>query len=233
MPIPAARQRVVLAALLLRANRVVLVDELVDLLWGESAPPTAPMMMVQNYVKRLRQALRAAGKCPILTRLGGYLIEIGAEELDIMLFEALQGQAREAVRGCDCRWRRAGCSGRWRCGAERRLSMCRVIDWWDGRYRGWVRCGCRRWKPGAEADLHLGRHGEVLGELAQLVGAYPLRQRLRALLMLAVPGGTSWGRSRRLPGGRQVLACELGVEPGPGLHRLHQQILTADPGLAI
>src|SRR5262249_29825634 len=200
-------------------------------LWGDYPPPTA-RVTVQNYVKRLRRTLGDVGHSRIVTRPGGYLIRVAAHELDLTQFEALQAQARDAAR-----------RGEWP-GVSTRLH--RALALWRDRPLADVPCDrlevrelprldemrVQALEARAGADLHLGLHGEMLGELAQLVAAHPLRERLRGLLMLALyragRQGDALATYRR---GRQVRVRDLGVEPGPELRRLHQQILTADPGL--
>jgi hypothetical protein len=84
-----------------------------------------------------------------------------------------------------------------------------------------------------DADLHLGRHSEVIGELRHLAGAHPLREHLHALLMLALYRDGRQGEAlAAYRDAREVLTGELGVDPGPELQELHQRILNADPGLA-
>jgi DNA-binding SARP family transcriptional activator len=231
VPVAAARQRVVLAALLLGANRVVPADELADFLWGDYPPPTARATM-QNYVKRLRRTLGDVGHSRIVTRPRGYLISVATHELDLTRFEALQAQARDAAR-----------RGEWPVASSR---LHRALALWRDRPLADVPCDrlevrelprldemrVQALEARADADLHLGLHGEMLGELAQLVAAHPLRERLRGLLMLALyRAGRQGDALAAYRQGRQVLVRDLGVEPGPELRRLHQQILTADPGL--
>ncbi len=233
VPVPAARQRVLLAALLLGVNQVVSLDELVDTLWQGRPPPTA-RVTVQNYVKRLRGVLGDTGHSRIATRSGGYLIRAGAEELDITRFGALQGQARDAAR-----------RGEWSLASAR---LHAALALWRGRPLADVPCDrlavrevprlgemrLRAVEACVDADLHLGLHGEVVGELRQLVALHPLRERLHAQLMHALYlTGRQGDALAAYQEARHVLIEELGVEPGPELRRLHQQILTADPGLDV
>src|SRR5215472_16485182 len=97
VPIAAARQRVVLAALLLRANQVVPIGELAEALWDEEPPATA-RATVRNYVKRLRRALGDVDRLRIATRGDGYLIGVAGGELDLARFEALRDQASQCAR---------------------------------------------------------------------------------------------------------------------------------------
>ena len=99
VPLGGARQRAVLAILLLRRGEVVSVDRLVDELWGEQPPDTA-VKTVQVYVSRLRKAL---GQGVVVTRAGGYALEIDAERVDAGRFERLAADGREALTRGDPR----------------------------------------------------------------------------------------------------------------------------------
>jgi DNA-binding SARP family transcriptional activator/Tfp pilus assembly protein PilF len=232
LAVPRGRQRAVLAALLLRANHVVPLDELAEALWRTDLPPSA-RVSVQNYVMRLRSTLGPAG-ARIGTRAHGYLIGVDDDELDITRFEALLRQARAAAR-----------DGRWPEAADHAAS---ALALWRGEpladagsdvlaEREAPRLNEMRMQAAEmriDADLHLGRHGEVIAELRQLARAEPLRERLHALLMLALY------RDRRqaealaaYQQARRVLVEELGTDPGPDLQQLHQQILDADPALLL
>jgi DNA-binding SARP family transcriptional activator/tetratricopeptide (TPR) repeat protein len=232
LTVPRGRLRAVLAALLLRANHVVSVDELAEVLWGADPPPSA-RVNVQNYVMRLRSTLDPAGS-RIATQPNGYLIVVGDGELDVARFEALLREARAA----------AG-DGRWPDAASHAAA---ALALWRGEpladagsdllaAREAPRLAELRLQAAEtriEADLKLGRHGEVIAELRQLAAAQPLRERLQALLMLAL-----YRDSRRAEAlaayrqARRILVDELGAEPGPELQRLHRQILDADPALSL
>jgi DNA-binding SARP family transcriptional activator len=230
--VPRGRQRAVLAALLLRANHVVTVDELAEALWGPYLPPSARVSVVNN-VARLRRTLGPAGS-RITTYPSGYLIEVADGELDIARFETLLREARAAARRS--RWpeaadRAAAALALWR-GEPLADAGSEVLPAREAPRLGelWLQAAETR----IDADLHLGRHGEVIGELRQLTAAQPLRERLRALLMLALYRDSRQADAlaayRRA---RQELAEELGTEPGPELQQLHQQILNADPALLL
>jgi DNA-binding SARP family transcriptional activator/tetratricopeptide (TPR) repeat protein len=232
IPVPAARQRVLLAALLFRAGQVVAVDELAEALWDGEWPASA-RVTVRNYVKRLRQALGDLDHSRIVTRADGYLIGVAAGELDLFRFEELRGQAGQCAR-----------AGRW---AEASVALQGALGLWRGEPLAGVPSDvlARRELPRLaelrlqvaedrfEADLHLGQHGGLIGGLRQLAAAEPLRERLVELLMLALyragRQGDALAAYRRA---RAALVGELGVEPGPGLRELHRRILAGDPALA-
>jgi DNA-binding SARP family transcriptional activator len=240
LPVASGKQRAVLAALLVHPNQVVSVDELIDLAWTD--PPPSARVTVQNYVKRLRQALEeadhnaadhnAADHARLLTRPSGYLLRVAADELDITLFSQWSSDGRRAARAA--RWDRA--SAYWSA----------ALSLWRGRALADVpsralllgvapRLEEMRWQTleaRMEAGLHLGRDAEVAAEARQLVAAEPLRERLHASLMLALyrcgqqaEALAAYRRARRL------LISEIGIEPGPALQILNQRILRADPDL--
>jgi DNA-binding SARP family transcriptional activator len=230
--LPAGKQRALLAALLLNANRVVPAEELAETLWGTAPPPSA-RVSVQNYMARLRKALGAEGHSRIGTQPRGYVINVAAGELDLTRFEGLLGTARQAAR--DGSWESAAAQARaalalWRgkplADVESELLAAREAP-------RLAELRLQALETRIDADLHLGRPGEVIGELRQLAAAHPLRERLHALLMLALYWDSR--QAEALAAYRQaraVLVEELGAEPGPELRRLHQQILAADPALA-
>ena len=229
--IRSGRQRALLAALLLNANQAVPVQELSLVLWGADPPPSA-RVTIQNYVKRLRNALEVDGDARIVTVADGYLIRVEAGELDVSRFEAAQDRAREAAR-----------HGAWELAAA---ELRDAVALWRGEPLAGVpsqRLALRHVPRLAElrmqavearvdADLHLGRHGQVIPELLRLADAHPLRERMAALLMLALYHDGQQGEAlAAYQRTRRVLIEELGSEPGPELRQLQRQILAADPAL--
>src|SRR5215831_8132706 len=232
VPMPRGHQRTVLAALLLDANRPVGVDELAEAVWGRTPPSSAPVT-VRNYVKRLRHALGEAGRARIRTQPGGYSISVDDGELDISRFEALVSGARAAAR--DGSWDQAARQARsalalWRgepladIGSEA-LALREIPRLAEMRLQAM--------ETHIEADLHLGRHDDVITELRGLAGAHPLREHLHGLLMLALyRSGRQAEALAAYRHARRVLIDELGTEPGAALRELHQAVLTGSPGLA-
>jgi DNA-binding SARP family transcriptional activator/tetratricopeptide (TPR) repeat protein len=231
VPVQAGKQRAVLAALLLNANRIVPVDVLAETLWGTAAPPSA-RVTVQNNVARLRKALGDEGRSLITTHPRGYVIRVAEGDLDVAEFEALLGAARQAAK--DGSWDTAADKARtalalWRGGPlvdveSELLAVREVPRLADLRVQAV--------EIRIEADLYLGRHAEVTGELRQLTAAYPLREHLHGLLMLALyREGRQAEALAAFQTARRILNEELGTQPGPELRSLHQQILSADPAL--
>ncbi len=229
--VPAGKQRAVLAALLLNANRVVALEDLAETLWGTAPPPSA-RLTVQNYVVRLRKALGDEDRSRITTQPRGYVISVAAGELDLTRFEVLLGAARQAAR--DGSWDTAAAQARaalalWRgeplADVESELLAVREVP-------RLADLRLQALEIRIEADLHLGRHAELTGELRRLACADPLREHLHALLMLALyRDGRQAEALAAYQAARRVLIEELGAEPSRELRTLHEQILAADPAL--
>jgi class 3 adenylate cyclase len=219
-----AKPRALLAMLLLSANRPVGTDRLVAGLWGEEEPPTA-LGALQNYVSQLRKAL---GREVVVTKAPGYMAVVGPDELDVERFERLVAEAAnsdmsgraELLREALSLWRGpplADLADEPFAAAEiRRLDELRLAALEDR----------------IAADLELGRHGELIAELETLVHDHPLRERVRALLMLALyRGGRQAEALATYRDARKLFADELGLELGDELQRLERAILQHDPEL--
>jgi DNA-binding SARP family transcriptional activator len=228
VPLGGTRQRSVLAVLLLDANRVVPVDRILSELWEDWPPATAPTA-IQVYVSRLRKAI---GPEAIATREPGYVVEVAPRSLDVFRFEAAAAAGRAAVAGGD---------------AERGAALLReALAEWRGpaladlaREPFAARAAARfedlraaALEDRVEADLALGRHAEVIEELTALVAAYPLRERPRAQLMLALyRSGRQAEALAAYRAAREALVDALGIEPAAPLRRLELAILAQDPAL--
>jgi DNA-binding SARP family transcriptional activator len=218
------KQRAVLAALLIDAGRVVSTDYLVDALWGEQPPKTAATSL-QNFVSQLRKAL---GPEILVTRPPGYELRLEPGQLDLDRFTRLIEEARSA-------------------GAEERstklrkaLALWRGAPFADFTFESFAQPEIARLnelrlsvlEECIDADLEAGRHTELVAELEPLVAEYPLRERLRALLMLALyRSGRQAEALQAYQDARSALVDELGIEPSPELSRLHGSILRQDSGL--
>jgi DNA-binding SARP family transcriptional activator/tetratricopeptide (TPR) repeat protein len=229
VPVAPGKQRAVLAALLLSADRVVSCDELTEVLWG-SAPPPSARVAVQNHVMRLRKALGDGAQ--ISTHPHGYEIRVEAGDLDVSRFEAHLAASRAAAR--DGSWDAAAGEARaglalWRgeplADVKSDLLATRDIP-------RLVELRLQAVEVLLDADLRLGRQAEVITEVQRLVAAHPLRERLHGLLMRALyRDGRQAEALAAYARARQILVDELGTEPGAGLRELHRQILTGDPAL--
>ena len=211
-----AKQRAVLAMLALHANRVVAQEQLVGALWDEEPPDTARKAL-QVYVSQLRKVL---GRERLETKAGGYLLRIAPDELDLARFERLHdaGQPDEALS----LWRGEPLADF----ADQRFARAEIARLQE------LRLSCLEER--IERDLAEGRHAEVIGELDALAREHPLRENLRAQLMLALYRASRQAEAlEAYQAARSALVDELGIEPGRGLRDLHQQILTQDPALDV
>lgn len=236
LPVGSPLQQAMLAALLLRDGRPVGAGELIESLWGEAAPTSASAML-RTYAWRWRKVLergeREPGTPAILASVGdGYRTMIAPEAVDALRAEQLAAAARGAIRGGE--------------GPERaRRLLGEALDLWGGEPLSGVpgpfaeqqrtrladlRVGLLEQR--CEVDLDLGDPAPAVSVLRELTDAHPLRERPYALLMRALYQSgyqadalAVYGRVRRL------LAEELGVDPGPELREIHQQILSSDPAL--
>jgi predicted ATPase/DNA-binding SARP family transcriptional activator len=217
------RQRGVFALLVLEAGRVVPAGRLVEELWRGRPPPGAAKTL-RSYVSRLRTAL---GSDAALTgRAGGYLLSVSADAVDTERFERLVAAGQDALGGGDA----AASGGRFReaLGLWRGRALTGVVDA-EQLAREAARLEELRLvavEGRIEADIALGLHAEVTGELEGLVGEYPLRERLWWLLVLALYRGQRQADAlaayRRA---RDLLSAELGLEPGEELRRLEEAVL--------
>jgi DNA-binding SARP family transcriptional activator/tetratricopeptide (TPR) repeat protein len=218
--------RSLLALLVLDANKVVPFDLIVDALWRDDPPDTA-RTIVHGYVSKLRRVLaKAGGAASIRTQPPGYVLQVRPELVDLHRAKQLIGEAGG------------------RPAAERAELLGRALELW----RGPMLAGAQRHTGSPDidelrlaaieeriaADLELGRHAEVIGELRRLVDDYPSRERLLSLLMLAqyrsarrIDALVSYRRFHR------YATEELGVDPGPELRQLHEQVLRDDPALRL
>ena len=218
------RQRSLLALLLLQANELVSTDRLIDQLWG-ATPPATGAKTVQVYVSRLRKLL---GEGRLGTHGPGYVLGVEPGELDLARFEQLVAQARGA--------------GPQTAAAQLReaLALWRGPALADLPYESFAQVEIARLEElrltvleqRIEADLALGRHAELVGELEALVAGSPLREPLRGQLMLALyRAGRQAEALDAYRAARRELAEELGLEPSEALKRLEQAILRHEPSL--
>jgi len=233
----AAKVRVLLATLLVRANEVVSSQTLIDELWGDEPPRTAATTL-QVYVSQLRNLLadqaeyRGPRDSLLRTQPPGYRIQVGPEELDLARFEILHDSGRRAYEGGD--YEKAG------------LWLREALALWSGAALSGIPHGpllsaaavhleeskVAVLEQRIAADLRLGRHSELIAELLAMAAEHPYREALHAHLMVALY--RSERQSDALQAFRSIrraLIDELGVEPGPRLARLHERILRSDPAL--
>ena len=224
-----AKQRALLGALLLNANRVVPVERLIDELWGENPPETAANTL-QVYVSQLRKALAPADV--VKHRAPGYVAEIESGALDVERFERLLAEGRARLATGDA--------------ASARETLRTALALWRGPALADVPLASGATEAARledlrlaaleelfAADLLLGTGAEVVSELEGVVAEHPLRERPRALLMRALyQAGRQADALELYRQTRELLVDELGIEPGPELQRLEHAILEQDPALA-
>jgi WD40 repeat protein/serine/threonine protein kinase len=228
VPLGGPKQRAVLAHLLVRANRVVSIDALIDGLWGEE-PPERARATIQAYVHNLRRAL---GPARIESRAPGYVLRVEADEVDALRFEAALGDARRLGEEPS---RAAGVLGDalvlWRGPAFADLDGLPSLR---GEAARLDELHMRAIEDHIGFELAAGRHGGVFGELESLVLDHPLRERLWQHLMLArYRAGRQGDALAAFEAAHRVLADELGIDPSPELRRLQEQILRQDPSLEL
>jgi DNA-binding SARP family transcriptional activator len=225
------KPRTLLAALLLEPGRTVATDRLVDGVWGEQPPGTAGAL-VQTYISSLRRTLTpVAGRDLIATRPPGYALDIDPAHVDLSVFHGLAAAGREAAaagrhreaadqfRAALALWRGpalAGLGEHFLRAAAVRLDELRLVVT----------------EERLAAELAIGLTPGTIAELAELVHAHPLRERLRGQLMLALyRSGRQADALTVYREGRAALIDELGIDPGPELRTLHDQILRNDATL--
>ena len=236
VPLGGPRQRAVLALLLLEANRVVSFDRLAEDVWG-GHPPPGSVTTLHSYVFRLRRALepdrlRGVAGDVLVTKDRGYLLRVNREQLDSAIFEEGGTAGRAALE-----------AGRY---AEAAQTLRQALGLWRGPVLAdladyaFARPEAARLEElrlaavedRIDADLALGRHQALTGELERLAGEYPLRERLHGQLMLALyrcgRQAEALAAYRRV---RDLLAGELGIDPGEPLQRLHGSVLAHDRAL--
>nr|WP_052478808.1 BTAD domain-containing putative transcriptional regulator [Kibdelosporangium sp. MJ126-NF4]CEL20729.1 transcriptional regulator, SARP family [Kibdelosporangium sp. MJ126-NF4]CTQ89642.1 transcriptional regulator, SARP family [Kibdelosporangium sp. MJ126-NF4] len=230
VPIAADKQRTVLAMLLVNAGRTVPVRTLITEVWGEW-PPRSAAPNLRGYVMRLRRSLSCEDM--LVTSRSGYRLDIGPDDFDVPRFEKLAAAGRRALAQSDL--------------DAAALAFDEAVNLWRGPVAEDVPLGPVLSETAArlteqylaviedyvEVELAGGRHAEVTARLRGWIRLHPLREKLHSQLVLALY------RSGDVPGAleayqlaRRVLADELGIDPGPELSRLHEQVLRRDPALS-
>jgi predicted ATPase/DNA-binding SARP family transcriptional activator len=226
VPLGGRKPRALLAILLLRANEPVSSDVLIEELWAGRPPSSAPKVL-QTYVARLRRVL---GASVIRTVSSAYELRPDPASFDLRRFEQLVRDARAAAP------------------AESNGLLREALSLWRGpplaefAYERWAQPEIERLEElrlevlqeRIETDLALGANAELVGELELLVGQHPLRERLRAQLMLALyRSGRQADALEAYRDARRALVETLGIEPSLTLRELERRILDQDPGLDV
>ncbi|GAB3532348.1 hypothetical protein GCM10027575_76550 [Phytohabitans suffuscus] len=237
----APKPRSVLALLLLQANQTVPVTALIQELWGHE-PPASALTTLQTYVLHLRKLFSTAlaspasevAKSVLVTTPGGYLFRSTSDDFDLARYERLASEGRQALA-----------AGQNALAAER-LTQAQAL--WRGPALTDVRAGpllqpqvkrleesrLTTVEQGIEARLRLGRHQEVLSDLAGMMAEHRLHENLHAQFMVALHrSGRRQEALRVFQQLRTTMTEELGLEPSKRLHLLQQAILSDDPALEV
>ncbi|MFI5807643.1 BTAD domain-containing putative transcriptional regulator [Streptomyces sp. NPDC051561] len=235
----AAKPRQILALLAMQSDHVVTVPTLMEEIWGEHIPRSAATTL-QTYVLQLRRKLAAAleggpgrqAKDVLVTRHGGYLLQVQPGVVDLQEFEQLKASGRSAHESGDHR------------AASDLLG--RALGLWQGPALVDVRIGgvlelevlrleedrMAALELRLDSDLRLGRHTEIVPELRVLMARHPMHESFCSQLMTALHrSGSAWRALEEYQRLRDTLVDELGLEPSARIQRLHQAILNADPNL--
>jgi DNA-binding SARP family transcriptional activator len=224
VPLGGRNQRALLTLLLLRANEAVSSERLVDELWGEHPPRTATTSL-QNTVSQLRKLL---GPGLLHTRPAGYVLELDGDQLDLVRFERLVREARtldpperaELLREALALWRGPA------------LADSELEDFAQSEIHRLEDLRLGVLEDRIAADLEVGADSELVAEVESLVRRHPLRERLRAQLMLALyRSGRQADALAAYHDARRTLVDELGIEPGPELQALYGSILRQERSL--
>jgi DNA-binding SARP family transcriptional activator len=224
LPLGGRNQRAVLALLLLNADEVVPTDRMIEAVWGEQPPRTA-LTSLQNSVSQLRKLL---GPGRIVTKAPGYALRLQDDRIDVDRVRKLADDSRTAD-------------------PDRRASLLLEAEsLWRGppladfTYDAFAQTTIAQLEElrlsvteeRIDAEIELGRHAELLGELEARVAEHPLRERLRGQLMLALyRTGRQADALHAYQETRRSLLEELGIDPGPALQRLHGAILRQERSL--
>jgi DNA-binding SARP family transcriptional activator len=232
IPVPGGKLRAALAVLLLNQGRAVSMEILAETLWGAEPPPAA-RATTRNHMMRLRKALGAEGG-RITTQSHGYRILVDASEVDVSLFESRLSTARKAARKES--WDIAAGQARdalalWRgeplADVDSELLTLREVP-------RLAELRLQALETRISADLHMGRHADLISEIQHLASAHPVREQLHADLMLALyRAGRQAEALAAYQRARDFLVEEIGSEPGTTLREMHQRILAADPALIV
>ncbi|GKQ38434.1 BTAD domain-containing putative transcriptional regulator [Streptomyces sp. A012304] len=229
-----ARRRTIMSMLLLAPDRVVSVETLADAVW-QGNPPSTARNQIAICVSSLRKALKEAAGVEdvVVTSHPGYMLFTGEHRIDALEFEECVAAGRAAARsgrGEEACARFEEALAMWRGPALEGVSAERV-EAEAARLTG-MRLDVYEEYMGLR--LELGQHREVIGELVPFVREHPLREQAKAHLMLAqYRSGRRAEALETYREGRRILADELGIEPGPGLQEMHEEILNDSPRLSL
>jgi LuxR family maltose regulon positive regulatory protein len=230
VPVRGAKQRALLALLALQRGQPVSADRLIDVLWGDGEAAN-PANALQAQIGQLRRTL---GPAAILTTEAGYALTAGPDEVDVVRFEQLVVKGRRLAADGEMESASAALGEALRLRRGEPLAEFTYAGFFDAERARLDELILVTIESRAGADLGLGRHGEVAGELEARCREHPLRERLWELLILALyRSGRQAEALRAYTEVRDRLTGELGIDPGPALRDLQARILAQDPSLAL
>jgi predicted ATPase/DNA-binding SARP family transcriptional activator len=228
VPVHGAKQRALLALLALHRGKPVSADQLIDALWGDGQAAN-PVNALQAQIGQLRRTL---GATAIVTSDAGYALGIGPDDVDAARFEQLAARGRRLFEEGEMALASTALGEALRLRRGEPLAEFAYAGFADAERAHLAELTLVAIETRVEADLVLGRHGELVGELEALCREYPVRERLWELLMLALyRAGRQAEALRAYTDARDRLAGELGIDPGPALRELQARILAQDPSL--
>ena len=229
LPVRGVKQRTVLALLALHRGHPVSADRLIEALWGDGQVAN-PVNALQAQIGQLRRTLGAAA---IVTSDAGYALGIGPDDVDAARFEQLVARGRRLLEEGEVALASTVLGEALRLRRGEPLAEFADAGFAEAERAHLAELTLVAIETRVEADLVLGRHGELVGELEALCREHPLRERLWELLMLALyRAGRQAEALRAYTEARDRLVDELGIDPGPALRELEARILAQDPSLA-
>jgi DNA-binding SARP family transcriptional activator len=225
-PVPGLRRKALLATLAVQSGEIVSVSQLVEMVWGDSAPPTA-VNTLESHVSHLRHVL--GSKPAIRTQAPGYVLDLGPDGTDVQIAERLLEQGQQSADPALAARRLRAALALWR---GRPLADLAGLPWLEDQAERLDLLGMQVRRALFGARLAAGKHLALLPELAQMVADRPLDEQVQAQLMLALyrsgRQADALAAHRRL---HHTLSVELGIYPSQELRDLEAAILRQDPAL--
>ena len=228
LPVRGAKRRALLTILALQRGQPVSADRLIDVLWGDGEAAN-PANALQAQIGQLRRTL---GATAIVTSEAGYALGIAPDDLDAARFEQLVAEGRRLLAEGETGLASSALGEALRLRRGEPLAEFAYADFANGERAHLAELTLVAIEARAQADLALGRHGELVDELEALCRQHPLREHLWELLIRPVPGRTSGRGMRAYSEAHDRLVDELGIDPGPALRELEGRVLAQDSPLA-
>ncbi len=229
VPVRGTKQRALLALLALHCGEPVSADRLIDVLWGDGQAAN-PANALQAQIGQLR---RVFGPAAIVTTEAGYALTIGPGDVDVIRFEQLVAKGRRLSEEGEAALASAALGEALGLRRGEPLAEFAYAGFADAERAQLDELALVAVEVRAAADLELGRHADLAGELEAACRQHPLRERLWELLIVSLyRSGRQAEALRAYTAIRDRLVDELGIDPGPALRKLQARILAQDPSLA-